>query len=107
MSAWSFLFIAIALEIGGTFFLKLSDGFAKWHWAGAAMMCYWLCFAALAPALRALPVGLVYAVWAGVGIIGGVLLGLLVFGDELSALQYACILLIAIGAIGLRATASA
>lgn len=31
MTAWLYLSAAIALEISGTFLLKLSDGFSKWQ----------------------------------------------------------------------------
>ncbi|MEM6310918.1 MAG: multidrug efflux SMR transporter [Pseudomonadota bacterium] len=102
MGPWLFLSGAIALEIAGTVFLKLSDGFSKWQWAGASILCYWICFAALAPALRDLPVGVVYAIWAGAGILGGVVIGIAVFGETLNSLQYICIGLILIGAVGLR-----
>lgn len=102
MSAWLYLSVAIAFEIAGTFFLKLSDGFTNWTWGSVAVLCYWLCFAAFAPALRDLPVGVVYAVWAGLGIVGGVMLGLFVFDEYLRPLQYACIALIGLGAVGLR-----
>lgn len=107
MSPWIYLSIAIVFEIAGTFFLKLSDGFTKYHWGGAAIVSYWLCFAAFAPALRDLPVGVVYAAWAGLGIVGGVLLGVLFFSEYLRPLQYVFIALIGIGAIGLRLSTTA
>ncbi|MEM9754597.1 MAG: multidrug efflux SMR transporter [Pseudomonadota bacterium] len=103
--AWWFLSLAIVLEITGTFLLKLSDGFEKWHWGVLSILCYALCFWALAPALKVLPVGLAYAIWAGVGVIGASALGYLVFGDDLSWFQYLFILMILIGAVGLRFTA--
>lgn len=104
MNAWIYLAIAICLEIAGTFFLKLSDGFAKWQWGLLSILCYAVCFVALAPALKVLPVGLVYAIWAGVGIIGATALGLIVFGDRLEPYHYGFISLILVGAVGLRLT---
>lgn len=104
MNAWLYLVIAIGLEIIGTFLLKLSDGFAKWHWGSLSILCYALCFWALAPALRDLPVGIVYAVWAGVGIIGATVLGMFVFGERLAIYHYGFIGLILVGAVGLRLT---
>ncbi|MCF8492401.1 MAG: hypothetical protein K9G25_01140 [Sphingomonadaceae bacterium] len=32
MNPWIFLAWAIALEVSGTFLLKLSNGFEKWQW---------------------------------------------------------------------------
>ena len=104
MSPWIFLSIAIALEVSGTFFLKLSDGFAKWQWGVLAIIFYSLCFWVLAPALKALPVGIVYAIWAGVGIAAAVLLSLLVFDEKIQTIQFAFIALILIGAVGLQMT---
>lgn len=107
MNAWIYLTVAICLEITATFFLKLSEGFEKWQWGALSILCYSLCFWALAPALKVLPVGVVYAVWAGVGIIGATALGIAVFGDRLASYQYGFIALIVIGAVGLRITTTA
>ena len=107
MSAWLYLIVAIGLEITGTFLLKLSDGFSKWQWGSLSILCYSLCFWALAPALRDLPVGIVYSIWAGVGIVGATALGLLVFGDRLAVHHYGFIALILVGAVGLRLTTTA
>lgn len=104
MNAWAFLILAILLEIAGTLFLKLSDGFAKWQWGTLSIVCYTLCFIALAPALKVLPVGVAYAIWAGVGIVGASALGVAIFGDRLAPQQYGFIALVLIGAIGLRLT---
>ena len=103
-SAWLFVAAAIALEVTGTFLLKLSDGFARWHWGMLSIFCYSACFWALAPALKLLPVGVVYAVWAGVGIVAAALLGVIVFGERLHAVQLLCIALVLVGAVGLRLT---
>lgn len=104
MHAWLYLTVAICLEIAGTFLLKLSDGFAKWQWGVLSILCYSLCFWVLAPALRDLPVGVVYAVWAGVGIIGATMLGVMFFGDRLAVHHYGFIALILVGAVGLKLT---
>lgn len=107
MDAWVFLTIAIALEVTGTFLLKLSDGFTKWQWGALSILCYSLCFWALAPALRELPVGLAYAIWAGLGILGATAIGIFYFGDRLALHQYGFIAMILIGAVGLRMTSTA
>lgn len=104
MSAWLFLAAAIALEVTGTFLLKLSDGFQRWHWGALSIFCYSACFWVLAPAMKMLPVGTVYAIWAGVGIVAAAVIGVFAFGERLGPLQIDFIALILIGAVGLRLT---
>ena len=55
MNPWIFLAWAIALEVSGTFLLKLSNGFEKWQWGALSIFCYSACFWVLAPAMKALP----------------------------------------------------
>ena len=107
MSAWLFLAAAIALEVTGTFLLKLSNGFEKWHWGALSIFCYSACFWVLAPAMKVLPVGVVYAIWAGVGIVAAAVIGVLAFGERLGPVQLVCIALVLIGAVGLRMTTTA
>ena len=107
MSAWLFLAFAIALEVTGTFLLKLSDGFARWHWGVLSIACYSGCFMVLSPAMKVLPVGVVYAIWAGVGILAATIIGIFAFDERLSAIQFAFIAMILIGAVGLQLTTSA
>ena len=104
MSAWFFLACAIALEVSGTFLLKLSNGFENWRWGMLSIACYSACFWVLAPAMKVLPVGLVYAIWAGTGIVAAALIGIFAFDEKLGALQYGFIALILIGAVGLNLT---
>jgi small multidrug resistance pump len=106
MTAWLYLAFAIALEISGTFLLKLSSGFEKWHWGAMSIACYSACFWALAPAMKVLPVGIVYAIWAGVGIVAATAIGVFAFDETLSAIQYVFIAMVLTGAIGLRMTTS-
>lgn len=104
MAAWLFLAGAIALEVTGTFLLKLSNGFEDWRWGTLSIACYSACFWLLAPAMKVLPVGIVYAIWAGVGIVAASLIGIFAFDEKLGAIQYVFIALILIGAVGLNLT---
>ena len=107
MNAWILLALAIALEVIATFFLKLSSGFEKWHWGVLSILCYTCCFWVLAPAIKVIPVGVAYALWAGIGIVAVTLIGWSVFEERLEAVQLAFIGMIAIGAVGLRLTTTA
>jgi small multidrug resistance pump len=64
-----FLAIAIAAEVAGTTFLKLSDGFTKPGQSVLTVLGYGVSFYFLSIALRSIPTGIAYAIWSGAGII--------------------------------------
>ena len=102
MGAWLLLSGAVVLEIAATLMLKLSDGFEKWYWATAAILCYCACFFLFAPALKHIPVGVAYAIWAGAGIVAITVIGVVGFNDNLNMVQIGCIGLVLAGSVGLR-----
>jgi small multidrug resistance pump len=102
MTAWIALAVAIGFEIAGTSLLKASDGFARWGLGMGAMVCYWVCFGALALAFKSIPVGVAYAIWSGVGIVTIAGIGWAVFRQPLSLAQLGCMALILIGTVGLN-----
>ncbi len=104
MTGWLYLGAAIVLEIIATTMLKLSDGLVRWHWAALSIVFYAICFLALAPALKSIPVGIAYAIWSGVGIIAMAVIGVLWFDQRLNLVQILCMALVLAGALGLRAT---
>lgn len=104
MNVWGLLVMAIAFEVLGTLLLKMSDGFSDWKTGMASIASYIVCFAFLAQVLRTLPVGVTYAIWSGVGIIGVALASFFLFGQKLSPAQILFMLIILIGAMGLNLT---
>ena len=102
MSAWVYLTIAITFEVAGTLLLKASNGFEKMAFGMAAIGCYSVCFWFFAPALKAIPAGVAYAIWAGIGIVCVAILSFVLFGQKLSWVQVSFISLIVIGAVGLN-----
>lgn len=104
MTAWIYLALAICLEVSGTFLLKLSNGFEKWHWGTLSIFCYSACFWVLAPAMKELPVGVVYSIWAGVGIVAAAIIGFLAFGERLGLLQLSWMAMVVVGVVGLKLT---
>jgi small multidrug resistance pump len=65
---YAFLCVAIVSEVIATLLLKLSDGLTKWWWAIASVFFYSIAGLLLSVVLKYMAVGLVYAIWAGVGI---------------------------------------
>jgi Membrane transporters of cations and cationic drugs len=74
---------AIALEVVGTTFLQQSQQFTRLVPTMLMALCYGAAFYLLSIALRVMPMGIVYAIWSGLGIvlISGV--GLVVFRQKL------------------------
>lgn len=103
MNPWIMMAGAIFAEIVGTTALKLSDGFARLGWASVVVAGYGLSFYLLSQALKTLPIGLVYAIWSGVGTVGTAIIGLVLFGETFSLFKAAGIALIVGGVAVLNA----
>jgi len=103
---WVLLLTAIGIEVLGTMALKISDGFARWHWGVAAILFYAVCFVLLAQVLKSIPIGITYAIWSGAGIVAMTAIGFLFFREQLGGIQLVFILLILVGCAGLRLTTS-
>jgi small multidrug resistance pump len=99
---WLYLSIAIASEVVGTTCLKLSDGFTKLWPSVGVVAAYSVTFVFLALTLKTLPVGIAYAVWAGVGIAAMALIGWLAFGQPLDGAALLGIALIVLGVVVLN-----
>lgn len=69
MKSWLFLGIAIISEVVATSSLKASLGFTKLWPSVLVVLGYGLAFYFLSLTLKAIPVGIAYAIWAGLGIV--------------------------------------
>lgn len=82
--AWVLLSIAIFAEIVGTLSLKASDGLSKLWPSLGVLVGYATAFTLMAMSLKKLDVGVTYAIWSGVGIVGAAIGGLIFFDQQLS-----------------------
>lgn len=82
--AWVLLSIAIFAEIVGTLSLKASDGLSKLWPSLGVLVGYATAFTLMAMSLKKLDVGITYAIWSGVGIVGAAIGGLIFFDQQLS-----------------------
>ena len=104
--SWILLLLAGLCEVGWAVGLKYSDGFTRlWPSMGTAAAMI-LSVVLLGIALRHLPLGSAYAVWTGIGTVGTVLFGILVFGEPAAASRLFCVGLIVAGIMGLKLSAS-
>ena len=105
--AWGLLFLAGLFEIGWAVGLKYTDGFTRLWPSVATVVSMAVSLFLLGLALRTLPVGTAYAVWTGVGAVGTVLLGIVLFGEPATVGRLACAGLIVAGIVGLKVLAPA
>ena len=98
---WLYLLTAVVFETIGTSALKASEGFTRAAPSALVVVAYALSFFLLSQALRAMPVGVAYAVWSGLGIVLIALIGRIVFGQTLDAPALIGIGLIAAGIVTL------
>ncbi|WP_028604558.1 quaternary ammonium compound efflux SMR transporter SugE [Ottowia thiooxydans] len=102
--SWIILVIAGLFEIGWAIGLKYTQGFTRlWPTVGTVTAMV-ISIGLLGVAMRDLPVGTAYAVWTGVGAVGTVILGIVLFGDPANAGRLICVGLIVAGILGLKLT---
>lgn len=99
MNSWIILFFAVIFEVVGTSALKYSEGFSKLLPSLVVVVSFAIAFYLLSLTLRTIPVGIVYAVWSGLGIIFISLIGWVIFGQKLDMAAIGGILLIGAGIV--------
>lgn len=99
--------VAIVLEVAGTAALQASQQFTRLVPTAMMIVCYLACFYFLSLALRVIPVGIAYAVWAGLGIVLITIVGLVVFGQRLDLPAVLGLGLIVAGVVVINAFSSA
>jgi quaternary ammonium compound-resistance protein SugE len=100
--AWLYIFIAGLLEVAWAIGLKYTQGFTRlWPsvWTVVGMI---LSFVVLAQGVKTLPVGTGYAVWTGIGAVGTVVLGIILFKESADPLRLVFLALIIVGIVGLK-----
>ena len=102
--AWVFLIIAGLCETGWVILLKFSHGQQKWWPTLLAFGISLVSFFLMERALKELPPGTSYAVWTGIGAVGATIVGIVAFKEPFNVVRVACIALVVIGIVGLRAT---
>ena len=96
------LLLAVTLEIGGTYLLKLSDGMIRRTMGAGGIVLVMGAFAALAQAIRGMDLSVAYAVWGGAGLVITAIIGALVFGQRIRPVGWLGILLVVGGVVALK-----
>ena len=99
---WIQLFIAGLFEVSWAIGLKLSEGFSHLYISIFTIAGMIASFYFLSLALKSIPLGTAYAVWTGIGTVGTVILGIILFKEPMSIMRIICIIMIISGITGLK-----
>lgn len=105
--AWLVLGIAVATEIAWALSLKWAAVQKGWTISVVPIALSFLNMGLLAFAMRGLPAGTAYAVWTGLGAVGVVVFGAILFGEKVNPAQMAFIALTIAGVVGTKLFAEA
>ncbi|MDR9390559.1 MAG: multidrug efflux SMR transporter [Trueperaceae bacterium] len=97
--AYVWLLLSIALEVFATSMLQASQQFTRPVASIATVLGYVGAFYLLSLALRAVPLAVAYAIWAGLGIVLVTLVGVVVYRQALDAPALIGIALIVAGVL--------
>ena len=104
--AWVFLACAGLLEVVWSSLLKLSEGFTKLGFSIVTIAGMLASFYLLSQAMKTLPLGTAYAVWTGIGAVGSVVVGILIFKEPVTAARMFFTVLLLAGIIGIKLTSA-
>jgi len=99
---WLILFLAGLAEAAWAICLKYTAGFTKPVPTLMTVSLMGVSFFLLAHALKSLPLGTAYAVWVGIGTVGTVIAGIILFDESRNLMRILCVMLIIVGVVGLR-----
>lgn len=99
MKNWIFLAVAIVSEVFATASLSASHGFTRLIPSALAVVGYVVAFYFLSLTLKVIPVGVAYAIWAGLGIVLVAFVGWLRFGQKLDLPAMAGMAMIVAGVV--------
>lgn len=103
--AWLFLIFAGIFEVIGVTGMNLINKNPSFKSYLVLIIGFVLSFGSLAIAMNTLPMGLAYAVWTGIGTVGGTIVGMVFYGEAKDWKRILFIALIISSVVGLKLTA--
>lgn len=102
--AWIDLLVAGILEVFWSTMMKWSDGFSKLNYSVLTVLGMIASFYFLSKAIKVLPMSLSYPVWTGIGAVGSIIIGVVLFHDKLAPVTWLFVALLLIGIVGIKVT---
>lgn len=97
--AWLYLLVAGLLEVVWAVAMKQSDGFSRLIPSVVTVVGMILSFWLLSMAMKSLPLGTAYTIWTGIGAVGAFVLGIVAFGEQITAGRVTAAVLIVSGLV--------
>ena len=102
-TAWLWVLLGGVFETGWATGMKMSQQFTDIPWTIATLIMIVISTLLLNKGLKSgIPMGPCYAVWVGIGAIGSIMVGLVVFEEMLNILGWAFLAVLVIGVLGLN-----
>ena len=102
--SWIYLLIAGIFEVVWATTMKLSHGFTKISFTIYTIIGLALSMFFLSIAIKKMPMSLAYPIWTGIGAVGSIIAGVIIFGDKMSPLTWVFVALLLISIIGIKIT---
>lgn len=102
MLHWTLLVIAGLLEVAWAMSLKYAEGFTRLGPSVVSILTIGLSMFCLSYAMKALPVGLAYGVFVGMGAVGTALVGIFALGESASPMKLGFLGLLLVSIVGLK-----
>lgn len=100
--SWVVLFVAGLFEVAWAIGLEYSNGLSKPIPTAGTVVALIISMVLLAKAIHDLPIGTAYAVWTGIGAVGTVTLGIVLFDEPATSARLLFLSLIIFGIVGLH-----
>ncbi len=95
--AWIALVTAGLLDVGWAVSMKYAEGYTRPGWSLVSLVLLGLFVFLLGRSLMVVPMGIAYSVWTGIGAVGTIAMGALLFGETVSLLQIGGVALVLAG----------
>lgn len=105
-AAWTLLIVAGFLDVLWVVSMRLAEGYTRLGWSVVSLVLLAGFVYLLGRSLEVLPIGTAYAVWTGVGAVGTVLMGVILFGEPLDPIRLGAIALVVSGIAMLKLAAA-
>jgi quaternary ammonium compound-resistance protein SugE len=100
--SWLILALAVLTEVSWALSLKWASTQPGWTAAAVPVVLSFATMGMLALAMRGLPAGTAYSIWSGLGAVGVIVGGIVLFGERVSLTQGAFMALTVVGVVGTK-----